>query len=103
MNTLSRCPAPFPAAPAPGASASTGLAETSGASPTTGARRSLCQRLAHWWTFKTVCAWCQPQRRTSGAPWAKTVSHGMYPKCGAAMLRELAISKLNSQKNKTLS
>lgn len=32
--------------------------------------------LWRWFSFKTVCCWCEPAHRLSGAPWAWRVSHG---------------------------
>lgn len=39
-----------------------------------------------WFSFKTVCNWCAPNHRISGAPWAWRVSHGCCPAGKAAKL-----------------
>jgi len=54
------------------------------------------QILKRWFTFKTVCAWCNPQHRISGAPWVrnpKRVSHGMCKRAHAREMASIAESK----------
>lgn len=43
--------------------------------------KPIITRLHHWLTWKTVCAWCKPQRRIKGAPWAQQITHGMCKTC----------------------
>jgi hypothetical protein len=46
-----------------------------------------------WWTLKTVCAWCKPQRRLSGNPFAGRVSHGVCKHCLEKQFAEIGRRK----------
>ena len=37
--------------------------------------------LWRWFTWKHVCAWCVPQRRLAGNPWARNVTHTICLPC----------------------
>lgn len=43
--------------------------------------RSIFVRVWHWLTWKHVCAWCVPQRRLAGNPWARHVTHTICLGC----------------------
>jgi len=44
--------------------------------------------LWHWVSWRHVCAWCQPMRRTSGNPLAWQTTHGCCDACLERLERE---------------
>lgn len=53
------------------------------------------RRLVRWWTWQTICAWCEPHRRIAGAPWARHVTHGMCDDCFDSVRREIEARNRN--------